>query len=514
MRKRRLIASACVLALLCAAVALSLADAVSGGPILSKEQLNQAGMKIGVSTGSASMLIAEKELPNAEIVYYNDTASAYEAVAQGKLDAYVYDRRQMELAISSGRSGVRLLDENMDETVPIAVGISPVTKIPDFTERLNAFIRELKNDGTLGGMFQRWAVDQNEQMPVIPSTADPQIHLTVATSGVVPPFSYYKGADLNGYDIELAYRFAAWLGADVTFKVYDYTGIVPAAISGDVDCIMANLNITDERRESLPFSDVLYTEQVGIMVADTAAAASGSFWDSFRESFTKTFIRESRWQLFLQGILNTLIITVLSVLCGTLLGFGVFMLCRNGNPVSNAVTRFVTWLVQGMPMVVLLMILYYIVFGNVSISGILVSVIGFTLTFASSVFSLLKLGVGTVDRGQYEAAYALGYPNRRTFFRAILPQALPHILPAWKGEIVNLIKATAIVGYIAVQDLTKMADIVRSRTFEAFFPLIAITVIYFILEELIGLLISRISININPKRRSPESILKGVKTDD
>ena len=190
------------------------------------------------------------------------------------------------------------------------------------------------------------------------------------------------------------------------------------------------------------------------------------------------------------------------------------MLCRNGNPVSNAVTRFVTWLVQGMPMVVLLMILYYIVFGNVSISGILVSVIGFTLTFASSVFSLLKLGVGTVDRGQYEAAYALGYPNRRTFFRAILPQALPHILPAWKGEIVNLIKATAIVGYIAVQDLTKMADIVRSRTFEAFFPLIAITVIYFILEELIGLLISRISININPKRRSPESILKGVKTDD
>ena len=201
MRKRRLIASACVLALLCAAVALSLADAVSGGPILSKEQLNQAGMKIGVSTGSASMLIAEKELPNAEIVYYNDTASAYEAVAQGKLDAYVYDRRQMELAISSGRSGVRLLDENMDETIPIAVGISPVTKIPDFTERLNAFIRELKNDGTLGGMFQRWAVDQNEQMPVIPSTADPQIHLTVATSGVVPPFSYYKGADLNGYDI-------------------------------------------------------------------------------------------------------------------------------------------------------------------------------------------------------------------------------------------------------------------------------------------------------------------------
>ena len=101
-----------------------------------------------------------------------------------------------------------------------------------------------------------------------------------------------------------------------------------------------------------------------------------------------------------------------------------------------------------------------------------------------------------------------------TFFRIILPQALPHVLPAYKGEIVGLVKATAIVGYIAVQDLTKMGDIVRSRTYEAFFPLIAVTVIYFLLEGLIGLLISRISINLNPKRRKPGDILKGVKTDD
>ena len=88
------------------------------------------------------------------------------------------------------------------------------------------------------------------------------------------------------------------------------------------------------------------------------------------------------------------------------------------------------------------------------------------------------------------------------------------MLPAYKGEIVGLIKATAIVGYIAVQDLTKMGDIVRSRTYEAFFPLIAVTVIYFVLEGLIGFLVSRISINLNPKRRKREDILKEVKTND
>ena len=160
------------------------------------------------------------------------------------------------------------------------------------------------------------------------------------------------------------------------------------------------------------------------------------------------------------------------------------------------------------------MILYYVIFGSVSISGVVVAVIGFTFTFGSSVFGLLKMGVGAVDIGQYEAAYALGYSNRRTFFKIILPQALPHVLPAYRGEIVSLIKATAIVGYIAVQDLTKMGDIVRSRTYEAFFPLIAVTIIYFVLEELVGLLVSRITINFDPKRRKAEKILKGVKIDD
>ena len=213
-------------------------------------------------------------------------------------------------------------------------------------------------------------------------------------------------------------------------------------------------------------------------------------------------------------MLTTLLITVLSVFFGTVLGFGVFMLCRNGNIVANGVTRFSMWLVQGMPMVVLLMILYYIIFGSVVISGIFVAVIGFTLTFGSSVFGLLKMGVGAVDSGQYEAAYALGYSNRRTFFKIILPQALPHVLPAYRGEIVGLIKATAIVGYIAVQDLTKMGDIVRSRTYEAFFPLIAVTVIYFMLEELVGALVSRITIDFDPKRRKAEKILRGVKIDD
>ena len=121
-----------------------------------------------------------------------------------------------------------------------------------------------------------------------------------------------------------------------------------------------------------------------------------------------------------------------------------------------------------------------------------------------------KMGVGAVDAGQCKAAYALGYSNRRAFFRVVLP----HVLPAYLGEIVSLVKATAVVGYIAVQDLTKMGDIVRSRTYEAFFPLIAVTVIYFLLEGLIRFLVRRITVGLDPRRRKPEAILRGVDTGD
>ena len=92
-------------------------------------------------------------------------------------------------------------------------------------------------------------------------------------------------------------------------------------------------------------------------------------------------------------------------------------------------------------------------------------------------FGMLKVGVGAIDKGQTEAAYALGYTDRRAFFRVVFPQALPHFMPSYKRSITELIKATAIVGYVAVQDLTKMGDLIRSRTYEAFFPLIVTAVL-------------------------------------
>ena len=480
---------------------------------LTFEQLHGPGRKIGVIAGTGDDQSVAAEFPDAEIVYFNTYPTGYAAVSGSKIDAFVYVKVQMELAVRNGLAGVKVLDETVGESHLVVDGISPAAGYPDLENKLNQFIDELLADGTMNDMYQRWVVQHDYTMPEIAVPEKAATCLRVATSGTEEPFTFYEGTELRGLDIEMAQRFAAWLDTGLEIKVYDYSGCIAAAQSGDADCIMASMFYTPERAQVIHFSHTLFRLDRGIMVKKQQVAGA-SFWTGLAESFEKTFIRENRWQLFVSGIGTTLLITVLAILLGTALGFGVFLLCRKGNPAANAITRFFVWLIQGMPVVVLLMILYYIVFGSLSISGTLVSVIGFTLVFGAAVYALVKNAVATVDRGQTEAAYALGYTDRRAFFRIVLPQALPHFTPGYLTQITALIKATAVVGYVTVQDLTKIGDIIRSRTYDAFFPLIAVAVFYFVLAAILTFLVRKIGTRIDPKQRKGKALLKGVKTVD
>ena len=209
-------------------------------------QLNAPDITVGVDQGSAAEETVRELLPQAKVAYFTDKFMGYTAVAQGKIDAFVYDRVQMQLAIENGQPGVHLLDESLGGAVRIAVGISPVSGIPDLENQVNRFIAQIRADGTLDDMYRRWVLQGNSEMPEIPVPESPKAHLTVGTTGTVPPYSYYEGSDLNGYDIELARRFAAWLDADVSFGIYDFDGIIPAALSGKIDVIMSNLQYLPE----------------------------------------------------------------------------------------------------------------------------------------------------------------------------------------------------------------------------------------------------------------------------
>ena len=474
-----------------------------------------SGKTVSMLTGAPFEELVKSKNPDVEdFTFFNSTPDMLLALQSGKTDAVLTNNAIAALAVNRNNDLAHFPQELKGGTFGLAFEKGD-TRRDAWQAALDAIPQEV-----VEAAWKKWT-GSDESVKVLPDQDWPGANGTVrvAACDTLEPMSYVGGdGELKGFDLEVVLMIAKELDVHVEFTGMEFAAILASVQSGKADIGAGSIIITEERAQAVDF--VEYYPAAFVLIVRMADASAAEISDNRNtnngivSSFEKTFLREGRWKLFVEGVLVTLLITLLSIIFGTLLGFAVFMLCRNGNPVANMVTRFCLWVVQGMPMVVLLMILYYIIFGNVAISGIAVAVIGFTLTFGATVFGLLKMGVGAVDRGQYEAAYALGYSNQRTFFKIILPQALPHVLPAYRGEIVGLIKATAIVGYIAVQDLTKMGDIVRSRTYEAFFPLIAVTVIYFILEGLIGVLVSRISIGFDPKRRKSRDILKGVKTND
>ena len=467
-----------------------------------------SGKTVSMLTGAPFEDLVRSKAPTVgEFSFFNNMPDMLLALESDKTDAALINNAIAALAVNRD-SALALFPQNLQDG---AFGFAFAKGDPrrDTWQAACDAIPEAQ----IQAAWDKWT-GADEGVKALPEQTWPGLNGTVrvAACDTLEPMSYAgEGGELIGFDLEVLLMIARALDVRVEFTGMEFSAILSSVQSGKADIGAGSIIITAERAESVDF--VEYYPAAFVLIVRASAEANeteSGFWGSVRDSFEKTFLRESRWKLFVQGIGTTLLITVLSIILGTVLGFGVYLLCRSGNPVANGVTRFFVWLIHGMPMVVLLMILYYIIFGKVAISGTIVAVIGFTLVFGASVYGMLKSGVGAVEKGQMEAAYALGYTDNRAFFRVILPQALPHFFPAYKGEITATIKATAIVGYVAVQDLTKMGDIVRSRTYEAFFPLIAVAVIYFILAGILTAIVNRLGVFIDPRRRKKEDVLKGV----
>ena len=472
------------------------------------------GKRIGVQTGNIYDGIVAKSLPSADVVYFDGEANIITSLLSGKIDAFAIDE-PIAIAMTAADNRLSYIPEYLNRYDNAFF----VSKDGDaaLLEELNSFIRQLRDDGTLAELQKTWFGTDESKKTVAPyeTFPAPRGTLRVAQDGETPPFSYVRDNRVVGYDMDILARFCEARGYGLKFVTMDFPGFIPAVQSGRCDIAAGGITITAERSENVTFTEPIYSGGGVLTVRSGASGAAADsqeedFIDSVRASFERTFSREGRWRLFVEGVGVTLLITALSIFLGTALGFSVYLLCRRGNLLANALTRFCVWLVEGMPTVVLLMVLYYIVFNKMDIGGVAVAVVAFTITFGAAMYGMLRMGVGAIDRGQTEAACALGYSDWRAFFRIILLQALPHFMPAYQGNVVALLKATAIVGYIAVQDVTKMGDIVRSRTYEAFFPLISVAVLYFVMAGALNFLIGRVQARLNPKRRRRADILQGV----
>lgn len=204
------------------------------------------------------------------------------------------------------------------------------------------------------------------------------------------------------------------------------------------------------------------------------------------DKFYQNFIEDNRYMYLVNGLKTTLTVTLFAVLIGIALGFLVAIIRSTYNKtgklkLGNLICNIYLTVIRGTPVVLQLMIIYYVVFASGKVSKTLVAVLAFGINSGAYVAEIIRGGIESIDNGQMEAGRSLGFGYVQTMRYIILPQVFRNVLPSLANEFIVLLKETSVAGYIALEDLTKGGDIIRSRTFEAMLPLFAVAIIYLIL---------------------------------
>ena len=231
------------------------------------------------------------------------------------------------------------------------------------------------------------------------------------------------------------------------------------------------------------------------------SGTSGGFLDVIKDKLYLNFVKEDRWKLLVTGLGRTLTISLFAVIIGIVLGFLIAVLRSTFDTMDkkNAVTKFINSIlkayltvIRGTPALIQLMIIYFVIFASSSIDKVTVACISFGLNSSAYIAEIVRSGIMSVDPGQFEAGRSLGFSHAQTMWHFILPQAFKNILPALGNEFIVLVKETSIAGYIGIEDLTKGGDIIRSRTYEPFLPLIAVAIIYLVIVMFLTMLVGKL----------------------
>jgi polar amino acid transport system substrate-binding protein len=465
----------------------------SDGKIRSAQDLH--GRRIAVLLGSAYEAYATKNFPDSTVLQYQNASDVLAAVKYGKADASINDVDTLREVLKTEPT-LGALDESL---FSFTIGAGFRKDETALRTQFNSFLANLRKSGEYDQVIQPWMLGERTTPPSLPQTPT-NGDLVIGTANIGLPWDAYRDNELVGADVELMNRFAASIGKKPKFVVMDFGALIAALTTGKVDMIASSIFITDERKKAIDFSDPYYEVGNKIFALKTAlgtassdagsppsaiAPPTPSFFARLKNSFESNILLEKRYLLIWDGLQTTMLISILATLFGTALGGVVCFMRMSSVNWLNVPAKIYISILRGTPVLVLLMLIFYVVFGSVNISPTLVAVIAFGMNFAAYFAEIFRSGLMSIDNGQREAGIAMGLTSVQTFIHVLLPQTVVRILPVYKGEFISLVKMTSIVGYIAVHDLTKAGDIIRSRTFDAFFPLVMVAVLYFLIAALL-----------------------------
>ena len=209
-------------------------------------------------------------------------------------------------------------------------------------------------------------------------------------------------------------------------------------------------------------------------------------FEELKAQFVLNFITDDRWMSLLWGLFVTLKITFFAVILGFVLGFSVAIV-RNVYEntkklkILNFICNVYLTVIRGTPVVVQLLIIYFVIFSSIRIDKSIAAILAFGINSGAYQAEIFRSGINSIPKGQMEAGRSLGFSYAQTMVNIIMPQAIKNVLPTLGNEFIVLMKETSVAGYIALEDLTKAGDIIRSRTYSAMMPFLAVALLYLIM---------------------------------
>ena len=460
--------------------------------------------RIGAWPESGYELKARAMFPNAKIVNLDFLSDLVQSLKQNKIDAFVVGKSYAENLKYEGVE-VDYLPQSLGD-VPISYIFPKNERGQKICSQMNEFIALIEANGELDELKNKWLrSDESKRIFTKSKLSGENGKVIICTDAQSPPFVYLREGQIVGFEAEIIDKFCANYGYDYEIKVENFLTMLADVTTGKVDFGMDAFEILPEREKNMMFANPIHVEQA---VAVINSESSGVF--NITARIKSSLIDESRWKMILDGTLTTLTITFFSIIFGTLLGLAIYLLYREKTPANRLIDAIYRTL-QGVPMMVLLLFFYYVIFGSINLPASAVAVVVFSIVMSISVFTMIKSGAESISGGQMEAALSLGFSERRAFIKFILPQVIRNNFANYQLQLNAIMLETAIVGYIAVQDLTRMADLIRARTYDAFIPIITIALVYLLLSKLLFLITDIISRKIESKNRKKTEILRGVK---
>ena len=468
------------------------------------------GKNIGVQLGTTGDTFAtdyEKD-GTANLERYTKAADAIQALNQNKIDCVIIDE-QPALSFIAVNKNLAILEEEFaveEYALCVKKGNS------ELLNNINEALKKLKADGTIDKINTNYIGTDEEKgtMPYQKKNVQRTGKLVVATNAEFKPYEYIENNQIVGIDMDIMQAVCDELGLEMEIENMAFDSILSAIQSGKADVGAAGMTVTEDRKQNVDFSDSYTTSKQVIIINKGSSSASDGKSDtkslSFTDKLRQNFVEDNRWQYILSGLGNTLLITLLAIIIGLVIGTLVAVVRtvhdQQGKlKILNVICKIYLAVIRGTPAMIQLLIIYYVIFASVNVNKIFVAVVAFGLNSGAYVAEVIRSGINAVDKGQFEAGRCLGLNYRQTMSNIIMPQAFKNMLPALCNEFISLLKETAISGYIGLQDLTKGGDIIRSQTFEAFIPLVAVALIYLVMVLLLSYGVSRLERRLKKNER-------------